>query len=195
MRWLLCDYGGVLSLPQSPADLDSLGELTGLGRRELVPRYWADRPAYDRGDLEVADYWAAVTGGPLPPDDLDAVVAADVSSWLHLDPDSIAAAERARARGYRLALLSNAPVEVARGIDALPELAAFDPRWFSCDLRVIGPEPEIYLRVLAELGTAPAGVVFFDDRPDNVEAAAAVGITALRFERADQFDRLSTLDE
>lgn len=190
MTWLLCDYGGVLSLPQSPDDLDRLSHLTGLEPNALESRYWATRPAYDRGDLSAAEYWATVIDPPGDKDRLDALVEADVASWLHVNPQSIAAVERARSRGHHLALLSNAPVEVAREIARLPALATFEHCWFSCDLRLIKPEPEIYARVLAALGNRPADVIFVDDRADNVAAAAAAGLPSVLFERAEQFDSL-----
>jgi putative hydrolase of the HAD superfamily len=186
----VCDYGGVLSLPQSPDDLVSLSRLAGLGLAEFEQRYWAERTAYDRGDLDVGDYWAKVVGDPLEQDRLEAVIAADVDSWLHLNADSTAGALRAQSRGWRLALLSNAPFEVARAIDRIPELATFDPRWFSCDLGVVKPEPEIYNRVLAGLGAQPSEVVFVDDRSDNVATASSLGITAVLFSSATQFDAL-----
>lgn len=190
MRWLLCDYGGVLSLPQSGDDLARLAELTGLGGDELRHRYWERRAAYDRADLTVAEYWAGVVGHPVNGTRLAALVDADRRSWLHLNDASIAAAGRVAARGVRLALLSNAPVEIASGIRALPELAAFQPCCFSCDLRLIKPEPEIYQRVLAEMGAAPGEVTFVDDRADNVAAAAALGLTGLQFRAVEQFDEL-----
>lgn len=190
VTWLLCDYGGVLSLTQPPDAVDRLRQLTGLDAAEFDARYWDHRPAYDRGALDGAAYWAQVTGAPLGSNRLEAIVAVDVASWLHLNVDSIAAVERAGARGHRLALLSNAPFEVAHGIRELPELAAFDPCWFSCDLGAVKPEPEIYALVLGQLGVDPGTVTFLDDRADNVAAATAAGLTAVLFEGADQFDAL-----
>ncbi len=93
-----------------------------------------------------------------------------------------------------MAVLSNAPVEVARGVEQLPELALFHPRWFSCDLRATKPDPAVYARVLADLGAEGASVTFFDDRPDNVAGALQAGLHAVIFEDAAQIDDLQIDD-
>lgn len=56
-----------------------------------------------------------------------------------------------------------------------------DVAFFSCDLRAAKPDPEYFERILQHLGIErhDAGrVVFLDDVPANVEAAASVGIVA-----------------
>ncbi len=102
----------------------------------------------------------------------------------------MAAADRAAARGFRLALLSNAPVEVARAIDRQPWLAAFTPRVYSCDLGAIKPDPAVYRSLLDVLGADAGDVVFLDDREDNVAAAGELGIEAHLFKAPVQLDAL-----
>lgn len=184
--WLVCDYGNVLSLPQDPAGIARLAALAGYGEEEFTDRYWADREAYDRADLGVVAYWSRVLGRAPDSQLLDALIAADVASWCRLNPATLAATERAATRGFRLALLSNAPVEVARAVEQLPELSPFAPRWFSCDLRAVKPEPAVYEHVVAAVGDA----VFLDDRPENVAGATAAGLRAVVFEDPAQIDQL-----
>jgi putative hydrolase of the HAD superfamily len=196
-RWLVCDYGNVLSLPQPAADLERLAGLSGLDTGELTRRYWADREAYDRADLDAAHYWARVTPddrsgtrGPIDGERLRALIEADIASWTHLNPDTVAATARAARRGYRLALLSNAPIEIARAVEQLPELADFHPRWFSCDLRATKPDPAVYAGVLARLAETGDPVTFIDDRPANVAAAIRAGLHSVLFENPSQIDDL-----
>jgi len=59
----------------------------------------------------------------------------------------------------------------------------------SCYMGIRKPDPRIYPRALGILGMKPERVVFIDDRLENVAAAAAVGIRALRFTRADALRR------
>ena len=114
MTWLLCDYGEVLCLAPSDADREALAAAAGWDptRGDFWAAYWADRPAYDRGDLSVKEYWARLLGHPPLRHQLDDLIAADAAGWLHPNLLSLAAAERAAGRGLRLAILSNAP---ARG--------------------------------------------------------------------------------
>lgn len=190
MTWLVCDYGGVLGLDQPSSDRARLVAVSGLDDSAFWARYWAFRPAYDRGDVTGQAYWAGVLGAAPSARQLDALVRVDVASWSHPDRAAVAAARRSQARGLRLALLSNAPLEVARSIERLPWLQAFQPRLFSCDLGSIKPEPEIYHAMLRALGVTAGEVVFFDDRPENAAAAGLLGIEAYTFTGATQFDEL-----
>jgi putative hydrolase of the HAD superfamily len=97
-----------------------------------------------------------------------------------------------RDRGLELAILSNAPIEVAEAIDAAPWLDLFDPRVFSCQLGSVKPEPAIYAGVLEALPATPDDVVFFDDRPANVAGARAAGMTAYLFEDPAQLDAVGS---
>ena len=175
--WLLCDYGEVLSLPQPAATVAAMCEVADMGTDHFLRAYWEHRPGYDRGDLAAAEYWSAVLG-PRPDDVVARLVELDVEGWLGVDEQSVTAAVGC---GARLAVLSNAPVEVAAAIDRLPALAPFEPRLFSCHLRRVKPEPAAFSLTLERLGASPAEVVFVDDRAANVEAATAAGLRAVRY--------------
>ncbi len=192
MTWLLCDYGEVLCFPPSAADRAVLMAAADWNpaRGDFWQAYWTDRLAYDRADLSAEEYWTRMLGYAPRPDQLGHLIAADTAGWLHPNRAVIAAAERAGERGLRLAILSNAPAEVAAGIDSAPWLAAFCQRFFSCRLRAVKPEAVAYRAVLDALGAEPSEVVFFDDRPANVAGAARVGIDARLFKTAAQLDQL-----
>jgi putative hydrolase of the HAD superfamily len=186
VAWLLCDYGEVLSLPPSDDDRAALAETAATD--DLWARYWEFRPDYDRGDTAVGDYWTKVLGSPPGSAQLSRLIELDTAGWLHPNQATLAAASRAEQRGWRLAVLSNAPLEVAAAIDAQPWLAGFSPRLFSCHLRRVKPEPETYDLGLRALDARPDEVVFFDDRPANVDAAARAGIRAHLFQAPSQLD-------
>jgi len=190
MTWLLCDYGEVLCLPPSGDDRATLAAVAGWdpARGDFWEAYWVDRVAYDRADLTAADYWARLLHEMPDPAQLERLTRADAAGWLHPNRQSLAGVEAAGQRGLALAILSNAPIEVARSIDAAPWLAAFSERFFSCDLGAVKPEPASYLAVLERLGAPAEDVIFFDDRPANVAGAAALGIDARQFEHPAQFD-------
>lgn len=194
-RWLLLDYGQVLSTAPPEHEWNKLRRAAGAAGEDpdsFHSIYWQHRPGYDRGDLSVGEYWARVLGGPPAEGQLGELVRWDVAIWLHPHQPSVDAARRALDRGWQLALFSNAPVEVAAGIDALDWLDPFERRFYSCELRTIKPEPAAYRQVIGGLEADPADIVFFDDRPPNVEAAAALGIRAHVFTDARQIDELPT---
>jgi putative hydrolase of the HAD superfamily len=190
MTWVLFDYGGVICQPQPEADVALLAGAAGCTIQEFSEGYWAHRLDYDRGELDCVTFWqkvAAGAGRSFTPAQIAELTRLDIASWLHLQPGTVTLIEDLAAAGYRLALLSNAPAEVADVMAALPVVAAhFEHCTFSCYLRAIKPQPEVYQAVLTLLGAGPGEVVFLDDRPENVAAAEALGIRSVHFTGPDQ---------
>jgi putative hydrolase of the HAD superfamily len=180
MNWLLCDYGEVLSLAQPADDRVRLEEAARSGPG-FWAGYWKHRPDYDRGSTAVADYWSAVLGRRPNRRELERLVERDVAAWLHPNPETLAAVGRAAQRGFRLAILSNAPHEVANAIDGASWFADFVPRLFSCRVGMIKPEAGIYAAALTALDAIAEEVFFLDDRPENVSAARRIGMQAHLF--------------
>jgi putative hydrolase of the HAD superfamily len=189
MTWVLFDYGGVICRPQPQADVALLARAAGCTPGEFGAGYWAHRLDYDRGELDCVTYWqkvAAGVGRSFSAAQMAELTRLDIASWLHLQPGTVTLIEDLAAAGYRLALLSNAPAEVAEVVAALPVAAHFEHCTFSCYLRTVKPEPEIYQAVLTLLGASPGEVVFLDDRPENVAAAEALGIHGVHFTGPDE---------
>lgn len=188
---MLLDYGQVLSTAPPDDEWDNLRRAAGPVGEDpdaFHSLYWQYRPEYDRGDVTVEEYWTRVLGLPPPGSQLEELLRWDVAIWLHPHQPSVDAAHRAADRGWRLALFSNAPVEVAAGIDRLEWLKPFEHRFYSCNLRAVKPEPAAYRHVMDGLDAGPGDIVFFDDRPPNVEAARALGMEAHVFIDAGQIE-------
>ncbi|WP_433471829.1 HAD-IA family hydrolase [Spirillospora sp. CA-142024] len=105
----------------------------------------------------------------------------DVRTWGHINADTVALLTELAGRGTPLALLSNAPVELARMVDGRPWASLFRHRLYSADLRLAKPAPEIFHELTGRLGAAPGDVVFVDDREENVRAARTLGIRSVLF--------------
>jgi putative hydrolase of the HAD superfamily len=184
---LLVDYGEVISTPQPAASISRMAELAELDEDKFANRYWASRPAYDAG-CAAADYWARVLDQNTVAAELrDALVEADMHSWTQLDQRVLDLLTTERQRGTRLALLSNAPHELADAVSALPAFTVFDELFFSSRLGQVKPDPEIFRLVLDRLDEPAAGVVFVDDRAENIVAAQRIGLGTLHF---TSYDRL-----
>src|SRR6516165_4939430 len=189
MTWVLFDYGGVICQPQLEAEVVLLAQAAGGTVQAFSDGYWAYRLDYDRAKLDAVTYWQKVGAGlgrSYSAAEIAELTRLDVTSWRHLKPGTVTLIEDLAAAGHRLALLSNAPAEVADFVTALPVAAHFEHCTFSCYLPAAKPDPECYQAVLAVLGATPAEVVFFDDRPENVAGAEALGIRAVQFTGAGQ---------
>lgn len=181
MRWILFDYGNVLSLAQPVAEAEAMARAAGADPAEFLREYWAHRLEFDRGALGPAEYWAKAAGRPLSAAELDRLIAMDVASWSHPDEGSLAILRELLEQGRDVALLSNAPACVADALDELPWIAAIPHRFYSARLGLVKPDRRIYEHVAAELAADPADVLFVDDREDNVEGARAAGMRAVRY--------------
>jgi putative hydrolase of the HAD superfamily len=182
--WVVFDYGGVICTPQPEEDVALLAAAAGVPLADFRGAYWAHRLSYDRAELDGTAYWrrvAADLGRSFSAGQMAELTRLDIASWLHLREGTVTLIGDLAAAGYPLALLSNAPAEVADVVAGLPVARVFAHRAFSCFLGAVKPEPECYLAVLAMLGARPADVVFIDDRPENVAGAVALGIRGVQF--------------
>jgi putative hydrolase of the HAD superfamily len=69
-------------------------------------------------------------------------------------------------------------------------------KWFdvvvvSCEVGVAKPDPVIFELCLSRLGVAPRHALFVDDRIDNIEGAAALGIRTFHFVGPDASSQLA----
>jgi len=182
---VLFDYGMVLSGPPDPAAWARLRSITGLDEDRLHAAYWAFRHDYDRGTLTGPAYWHAVAahaGIALDDEQLVALLAADIDLWTTLNPPMVEWAGRLQRAGIRTGILSNIGDCIAEGVVArLPWLANFDSSIWSHAVFMAKPEPAIYLKAAEALGSAPAHILFIDDREENASAAVALGIPTIRY--------------
>ncbi len=93
----------------------------------------------------------------------------------------------ALAKASRIGVISNTdPIHAGFirercGIDHVVEA------WtLSCDVGALKPDPPLYLAALDAMSCSASEALLIDDRRDNLEAAAALGIRGVRFETLDQ---------
>jgi putative hydrolase of the HAD superfamily len=179
------DLGEVLATPR---DLFAeLARQAGTDVQRFSAAYWAHRDLFDRGG-EADRYWRAVLEDAGVTHDADLALRLDhldATSWTTLRPDARCTLEDLNAAGVRVAILSNAPLGMALKARAGDWAHLVSDWFFSCELSIAKPDPEIYEAVTARLGIEPSAVVFFDDRHVNIEAARAAGWRAELWISAD----------
>lgn len=184
-EWIVFDYGCVLSLPQPADDWAALVAGSGMTTGEFAAGYWKHRLAYDRGDVDAVGYWSAVLGRRADAETAAELDRLDLLSWQHRNAGTFSIVEQLADNGARLALLSNTPEPLAQAMAAASWAPLFSRHFYSCRIREVKPNAAIFEHVLSELGAEPDHVTFVDDRLENVDGAAALGIRALHFTNAE----------
>jgi putative hydrolase of the HAD superfamily len=182
--WIVSDYAGVISSPPPQEAMDVLPDSAGVDPSRFWRVYWQERDSYDRGAVDAAEYWSTVCRrlGRVAEEKLvERLTALDLRLATYLNQDTLAALRSAADRRVPLALLSNAPHEWARLIDRQPWASIFRHRFFSADLRLAKPDPMIFQQLCQQLQAEPGELLFIDDRQENVDAAAKMGINAVLF--------------
>jgi putative hydrolase of the HAD superfamily len=200
VRAVVFDYGNVLGLEQTLEDMKAMALVCGIPLERFSELYWNLRPAYDRGDIDGPAYWTAVVGqqelGQREPgqqklglnrDQIATLIKLDSESITRPNQGAVEWAELLHHEGFPLTLLSNMPLELSRHLTkSFPSLSTFEHLIYSCDYRSIKPEPALYRNCLELLKAAPQDILYLDDRAENVEAAAGLGMNSVLFDTVEK---------
>ena len=95
--------------------------------------------------------------------------------------------EALKERGYKVYYLSNMSEHI---INSNPDAFAFvehmDCGIFSCDVKAIKPDEDIYHKLINKYGLVPEECVFIDDHKENTDVAESIGMKSIVFENREQ---------
>ena len=166
--------------------------LTGLSEAGFHDVYRRDRIELDRGTLDSDEYWRRIfsAGGvKATPELLKRIELEDALGWSRVNQRVVDWSYELRDAGFRTAILSNMPTDKLKFMRAdgtFRWISDFQVAVFSCEHRLVKPEPSIYRLCLEKLDASPEECIFLDDVPENAEGARAVGIPAIVFRSADE---------
>ena len=86
-----------------------------------------------------------------------------------------------KAKGYHIFLISNASYRQHEYWPLIPGYECFEDTVISADVKLIKPQPEIYLYAMYKFGIRPEESVFIDDAGPNVEGAVYSGLRGIVF--------------
>ena len=181
----MLDYGEVLCHLPTAEHIELLAGIFQVDAQDFLLMYRKTRIPYDRGDLLPGAYWqnfAQQAGVTVNEKVIEQLRQVDKEMWSRPNEPMIQWLERIHAAGFKTAILSNMPTDMADHVrEIFPWLAEFDQHIFSAELRSTKPEPAIYRHAIEALGVAPREALFIDDREENVAGARAVGIWGIRY--------------
>jgi HAD superfamily hydrolase (TIGR01549 family) len=107
-----------------------------------------------------------------------------LETWVPYD-DALPTLRELRRRGVKLAVISNAGVDVRRVLDRTGMTGLLDAVIISHEVGVVKPSPAIFERALVALGVAPAAALMVGDNPRDDGGAARLGVRTLILPRTE----------
>jgi putative hydrolase of the HAD superfamily len=176
------DYGGVISFFQDGKAIIDMANLAGIDAALMNRIYWENRLPYDNGLVEGKDYFKNMLAGVGVFADAELqekLLARDIESWSHVNPETEQLMNDIKKSGYKVAIISNIGKELLEQLQkALSVFSIADTAVYSCEVNEVKPDEKIFRLLLSQLGCNAEEVVFFDDREANVAAALALGMQA-----------------
>lgn len=187
---VIFDYGGVLCYAPSRQDLAEYARNSGLDEATFLHLYTETRDYYGRAAAGYEAHWhrvAKAAGVQISEGEVKQFITRESDLWTRPNLEVLDVAREAKSAGAKIAILSNMTFELLEILQTKFDwLGEFEVRVWSCEHGCAKPDESIYRSCLDALGCEPAGALFFDDRPRNVNAARQVGIDAHLFESAEQ---------
>jgi putative hydrolase of the HAD superfamily len=114
-------------------------------------------------------------------DVIDQAVAVRIERFRHtfqrIPEDNVRLIDDLRRLGVRTALVSNADAMEVAAYGSSPLAGRFDAEVFSCEVGLVKPEAEIYLKALRALGLGASECIFVGDGGSSeLEGARSVGL-------------------
>jgi epoxide hydrolase-like predicted phosphatase len=195
IRNLIFDLGGVILNLSVPSTLNQLASLTGLPLEKIMESY-ASREEfiqYEKGLIGDAEFRSALRSIYRFNGDDTVIDNCWNAMLLDIPPTRIAQLNDLKTR-YRTFLLSNTNaihvkcfsegLSKHHGLASLDNL--FEKVYYSHELNMRKPDPEIYAHVLKENQLEANETLFLDDNAKNIEGARSVGIETMLVTSADQ---------
>lgn len=189
---LLFDLGGVVIGLDFERVFAAWSRVAGCDASDVRAHFSQDTAyeRHERGELDASGYFCSLRGSLR----LDLTDAEFLSGWndLYLGPvegiDGLLDAASASFPLYAFTN-SNPSHEKVWSRRIRRELAYFEAVFVSSNLGMRKPEPDAFFEVAKRIGLLPPEILFFDDSPENVAGAKAVGMQSVLVDSLDDVRR------
>ncbi|HPQ70049.1 MAG TPA: HAD-IA family hydrolase [bacterium] len=178
VRLILFDMVGVMLRLENATSM--LDWTAGRMSPDQLRQWWNDAPviaAFETGRIDRDEFAATVTGElqlPVEPQEfLQTIIACRAIPFLETRETLAVLHDR-----FPLAILSNADPLLYDKALALDLLPFFRQTFFSHLTGLLKPDPAAFAQVVEQTGVPAEGILYFDDRQENIDAARDLGFRA-----------------
>ena len=182
MKNVVFDLGRVVFAQDPKKSSDEFKQFFSYVQQTPMPQFWVD---YDLGLSTLDDVVRELSAyrGVDEAYTRELIMLA-ISRQETIAPTATLIKDLKRA-GYRLFVLSNMSRDFIDFLRQQELYANFEGDVVSCEVGVVKPMPQIYDILLEKFSIDAEETIFIDDRRENVDAAAAKGISVFHFDRND----------
>ena len=191
IRALILDYGGVISKPQNPDNVNNILQILSQDHKDFMDVYRSKRENYDNGQLSGEEYWHSILqhyGLEQDESKVTNLIQEDVKSWTQINDSMIQFIKESRKKLHKLAIISNMTRDCLVFMKKhFQWLGLFDELIFSCEFGKNKPDATIYEACLSGIEIPPQECLFADDSLENVDGAMKSGMKVIHFKSFFQF--------
>ena len=186
---VIFDLGGVLIEDPSTEMIRYYANYLQINRESLLAALNKHWDAWHKGSLSEQEVWKQVSAN------LNVQNKIFDSLWLDgfkraykEKPEMFVLLKQLKHQGYTTALLSNIEAPL---VSYLKQhlFEDIDRCFYSCEMGMRKPEKSIYVKTLQGLACQPEAAVFIDDRRENVNTAASLGIPSILFRNCEDLKK------
>lgn len=178
IKAVIFDYGKVISQAPNTHVRKDIADSFHVTEEEvgvLIGKYIGE---FRKGKMSEDEFWIKISadlGKPIPPNKYE-LWRNDFRNKLEISEDMLEYVRSIKAKGIKVAVLSNNIVPYVEVIKQRDGYKDFDIVINSCEVGCSKPDEEIYILTLNKLGLKPEEVLFVDDRKENIDTAAKIGM-------------------
>lgn len=181
IRCVISDLGKVIIFFDNNIFFEKIADYSPYSKeeiRELALAHFELVEFFDKGEITPQDFHARVIQKLEARIDYDTFFSI-YNDVFYLNPPVLQIMKRLK-RNYRLVLLSNTDTMRFGFIKKkFPEILIFDEYVLSFEVGFMKPHPRIYKEALKKAEFPANECVFIDDREENIEAAAKLGMNGI----------------
>lgn len=185
IRALVLDYGGVISKPQNPDNVNNILQMLSQEDNDFRSIYRSKRANYDNGQLSGEEYWHSIIqhyGLEQNDSQVTKLIQEDIKSWTLINDSMIQFIKESREKLHTLAIISNMTIDCLIYMKKhFQWLELFDELIFSCEFGKNKPDAKIYEAFLSRIEIPPQECLFADDLIENVDGAMKSGMNVIHF--------------
>lgn len=178
------DYGGVLAGETGPDFARNVAKMLGISLEAYRESYFKFNKQVNRGEISWPDLWRLFLQDLGLSDHHDELIKMSESyqeRLLQPRSEMLQLIDTLRDKGYKLGLLSNNTLEMARYIDSSGTANHFDIVHVSARTGLVKPEVQAFTYFAECLGVVQTDLVFIDDSERSLSTSHLAGYTPLLF--------------